>query len=176
MGDRKEQSDDDILQCRKDVLRARDIIPGTAKRDEGRLDNPPPYKEEANRQPKTESEKTTPSTPTVNESSGKNKPAPKEPTETETGPAAEQETTEIPQFNLAEEILAEQRKITAIRRKAPGVQKEPKLEALKAQPSGHATERSAGTEPEQNSIITEIVARDIERLCRSENLADKGAF
>ena len=176
MGDRKEQSDDDILQCRKDVLRARDIIPGTPRRDEGRLDNPPPHKEEANHQPKTESEKTTASTPTANESSGKNKPTPKEPTEIEVGPAAEQEATEIPQFDLAEEILAEQRKITAIRRKAPGVHKEPELETVKAHPSGQAAEQSAATEPEQNRIIAEIVARDIERLCRGENLADKGAL
>jgi len=29
-------------------------------------------------------------------------------------------TSEIPKFDLAEQILAEQRKITAIRRKAPG--------------------------------------------------------
>jgi len=74
---------------------------------------------------------------------------------------------EIPKFDLAEDIMAEQRKITAIRRKAPGgkpaVQKaEPKDETV-----SQTGETQAPFSSEQQKIIAEIVAKDIERLCRS---------
>jgi len=72
----------------------------------------------------------------------------------------------IPQFDLAEDIMAEQRKITAVRRKAPGK----KIEHLKKEQdtksvSGPAR-KSIPTSPEQEKVIAEIVAKDIERLFR----------
>ena len=137
---------------------------------------------------------------------------------------------EIPKFDLAEQILAEQRKITAIRRKAPGKPQRPPSSApplLSATPVPAATQReqaadkgvtrvqaqdgAAGkktesrpsdgrgepparereaesigytinparqkaggvkqptlTLSEQGRIIAEIVARDIEKLCRGD--------
>ena len=67
----------------------------------------------------------------------------------------------VPSFDLAEEIMAEQRKITAAKRKSPGV----KTPA----PQSPAQIGSAGRkEPvllEQSLIIAEIVARDIKKLC-----------
>ena len=79
------------------------------------------------------------------------------------------EKPQIPKFDLAEEIMAEQRKITATKRKAPGK----KIQAQKAQPQaepvGYTTiEPPAPTLSEQDRIIAEIVARDIERLCRGD--------
>ncbi len=71
------------------------------------------------------------------------------------------QNSDIPKFDLAEEILAEQRKITAIRRKAPGRQRE--LESI-----GYAAERLKPATFEQEQIITEIVARDIEKLCSGD--------
>ena len=78
--------------------------------------------------------------------------------------------SEIPRFDLAEEILAEQRKITAIRRKAPN--KAARLGGGSPSRSGVARRSSlvprpsflSGLFPEQQQIITEIVARDIENL------------
>lgn len=70
---------------------------------------------------------------------------------------AVQETSEIPKFDLAEQILAEQRKITAIRRKAPGK----KPQAPDRQPQSILSE--------QEQIIAEIVARDIEKLYRRDS-------
>ena len=70
----------------------------------------------------------------------------------------------IPKFDLAEEILAEQRKISAVKRKAPGR----KIEAISRQQDAE----SAGIEQpphvlsEQEQIVAEIVARDIQALCR----------
>jgi len=77
---------------------------------------------------------------------------------------AMQETSEIPKFDLAEQIMAEHRTITAIKRKGPG-KKGKRLKKL------HPAESIARnvmpgpvvSGPEQ--IIAEIVARDIENLC-----------
>jgi hypothetical protein len=100
-----EQIDGDILQCRADVLRAADIIPG------------------------------------------------KSPQNTGTKPQ-----NKIPKFDLAEEIMAQQRKITALRRKSPAV--------ISTRSIGHAGKQPIETPLAQEQIIAEIVARDIERLCK----------
>jgi len=109
-------------------------------------------------------------------------------------------TSEIPKFDLAEQILAEQRKITAIRRKAPGKpQRLPSLappllsatadkgvtqvqaqdgaagkkpKAPDRQPQAQSTDYAIKQPPsilsEQEQIIAEIVARDIEKLYRRD--------
>ncbi len=88
---------------------------------------------------------------------------------------------EIPKFDLAEQIMAEQRKITAIRRKAPGKTrrlpsqngaagkktKAPDLQS-QAQLTGYTIKPPPPALPEQEQIIAEIVARDIERFCRCD--------
>ncbi len=68
-----------------------------------------------------------------------------------------EQAVDIPKFDLAEKILAEQRKITAIRRKAPGRQHE-------VESTDYAAEWSRPVLPEQEQIIAEIVARDIKTL------------
>ena len=62
---------------------------------------------------------------------------------------------EIPKFDLAEQILAEQRKITAIRRKAPG--RKPKVtdKQSRIQPTAYAAELLVHALPEKDLIITE---------------------
>ncbi len=125
---------------------------------------------------------------------------------------AVRDTSEIPKFDLAEQILAEQRKITAIRRKAPGkpqrlpslapavtrVQaqdvaagKKPKAPdrqpqaqstdyAIKQPPSTRTSQRSAASQSsilsEQEQIIAEIVARDIEKLYRGDTSSVQGQY
>ncbi len=88
---------------------------------------------------------------------------------------------EIPKFDLAEQIMAEQRKITAIRRKAPGKTKRlpsqdgaagkktkaPDLQS-QAQLTGYTIKPPPPTLSEQEQIIAEIVARDIEIFCRCD--------
>ena len=77
---------------------------------------------------------------------------------------AMQETNEIPKFDLAEQIMAEQRKITAIRRKGPGkMVKPPKKQHPAESIARNVMPRPILSGPGQ--IITEIVARDIEKLC-----------
>jgi len=119
---------------------------------------------------------------------GKAKHAKELPTE----PAgAVHEANEIPRFDLSEQIMAEQRKITAIRRKAPGKpQRLPSLAPAvtrvqaqdgaagkktkapdhqpQAQSTGYTIKQPPPTLSEQEQIIAEIVARDIEKLCRCD--------
>jgi hypothetical protein len=76
----------------------------------------------------------------------------------------EQEKPEIPSFDLAEDIMAEQRKITAIRRKAPGKKIEAQQSEHQAQPADNTIEQPTQAMSEREKIIAEIVARDIERL------------
>jgi hypothetical protein len=93
-----------------------------------------------------------------------------------------QDQSEIPKFDLAEKILAEQRKVSARRRKRPAasareapkrietISREPPFlsstEQTGAEPTGHAIEQPITMLLEQDQIIAEIVARDIEKLCR----------
>jgi len=74
-----------------------------------------------------------------------------------------QETGGIPKFDLAEQIMAEQRKIAATKRKGPGKKAEPPRPPRKAQSTA-----SYAAPPrilsEQQQIIAEIVSRDIEKL------------
>jgi len=75
---------------------------------------------------------------------------------------------EIPKFDLAEQILAEQRKITAIRRKAPSKKNERPAQEQEAESIGYTIQQPPLTLSEQGQIIAEIVARDIEKLRRGD--------
>ncbi len=173
------QIDADILQCKADILRARDIIP--------------PSKKKARQEPKAQKtdEKTTPPADATETSAKKEKkaredtvpipieaisPPPKEPApppaekvNKEKAAKRPQEKTEIPRFDLAEEIMAEQRKIAATRRRAPD--KKIEAEELKVEPTGYTVAQLMPEPPEQQ-IIAEIVTRDIERLHRGDYSAD----
>lgn len=107
------------------------------------------------------------------------------------------EVSEIPKFDLAEQILAEQRKITSIRRKAPGKPQrlpsqdgaagkknepcpsdgrgKPPAQEREVESIGYPARQKTGgvqqqplTLSEQGQIIAEIVARDIEKLRRGD--------
>jgi hypothetical protein len=77
-----------------------------------------------------------------------------------------QETGGIPRFNLAEQILAEQRKIAAIRRRGPGRKAEAPKQQLKVESITTHTVEPPPILSEQEQIIAEIVARDVQRLCK----------
>ena len=79
---------------------------------------------------------------------------------------------DIPKFDLAEQILAEQRKLSAVRRKGPT--KRAKAPApKKVHPVAHIVEPPPILS-EQEHIIAEIVARDIENLVKVNALSLKG--
>ena len=165
-----EQIDADILQCKADISRARDITPGTS----------PPHKKKPHQKPTSQkadeniihpADAAEISTQEEKKTREDTSSTPIETTDSKAPPPslAEQEKTEIPRFDLAEEIMAEQRKITAIKRKAPGKKSKAEKAEPEAEPADHTTiEQPALTLPEQDRIIAEIVARDIERLCRGD--------
>lgn len=82
-----------------------------------------------------------------------------------------QEQRAIPKFDLAEEIMAEQRKSTARRRRRPTVSAREalsRIEAISRQPQAKPVSSAIGPPSpivsEQEQIIAEIVARDIEKF------------
>ncbi len=170
-----EQIDADILQCKADIFRARDIMPGTS----------PPYKKKPHQKPKSQktdeniihpADAAEISTQEEKKTREDTSSTPIETTDSKAPPPslAEQEKTEIPRFDLAEEIMAEQRKITAIRRKAPGKKTKAQEAELQAGPVGYTVEQPTPGQSEQTRIIAEIVTRDIERLCRGDTLGSRG--
>lgn len=79
-----------------------------------------------------------------------------------------QETNGIPKFDLAEQIMTEQRKNASVKRKRPAraagpVKKKPNFEPVDIALDLHPVS------PGQEQVIADIVARDIERLCRSRD-------
>jgi hypothetical protein len=136
--DKNENLDADILESKEDILCARDIMP--------------PYNDDVRGENKEKE-------------GGKEAEAGKhddaKPLEIkEIG----QGRSEIPRFDLAEEIMAEQRKITAIKRKSP--ERKMEDEARQGVRSfRYALEPQRLTKTGERGIIAEIVARDIKRLC-----------
>ena len=74
---------------------------------------------------------------------------------------------EIPTYDLAENILAEQRRAAGRRRRGPGrVEDEPITPPRGTGVRMFIPEPASQDLPELQRIVAEIVARDIERLCK----------
>lgn len=158
-----EQFDTDILQCKADILRALDVMQNPATQN-----NTGETAQSAEAAEISTNEDTSP-IPIEEIPAKETTPLPKvvsinkkEETETLRG------KNKIPSFDLAEEIMAEQRKITAIKRKGPGRKNETQKLKPENQPVEHIIEQPKPVLSEQKRIITEIVARDIEKLCRGD--------
>ena len=77
---------------------------------------------------------------------------------------AMQESNDIPKFDLAKQIMAEHRKITAIKRKGPAKKgKPPKKQHPAELIARNVMSGPIVSGPQQ--VIAEIVAKDIENLC-----------
>ncbi len=72
--------------------------------------------------------------------------------------------TDIPRFDLAEDIMAEHRRLTTGRRKGPGGSAPADLTHRKPFLSRYGF--SGGFNAAGDPVIADIVARDIELLCR----------
>jgi len=165
MNNGNKQFDTNSEPRKADVLRARDIIPTLKNmarpepglQQTGQKATTPPA------EPKTSREKEHGDDNVTEAQVEQVKPA-------EDIPAApattEQQKSEIPRFDLAEDIMAEQRRITAIRRKAPGQIDEAQKQEPEAESAGFITGQPSPALSKQEEIIADIVARDIERLYR----------
>jgi hypothetical protein len=163
--DPNENLDADILQCKADILHSRNIIPL--------------HKEKTISRPAAKKDTTSKIEPKTTENSEKKTPSSQDgkkltlediiPLSAETG--TKPVRNEVPRFDLAEEIMAEHRKVIATKRKSPGQKSDTQIEAgtqqvIEPQPVSRPVIPKPDTVlliPDQ--IIAEIVARDIERLC-----------
>ena len=150
------KGDDKHGRRKGDVLRAEDIIPakaGSKKRKTARKNA-----SSSKSKQKRASDNLNRSHPKKGAVPAKDMPA--EPTD------KGQKESEIPKFDLAEEIMAEQRKVTSARRKAPGKTVEAGKQEQEAESVDYIVEQPTPMALERQQIIAEIVARDIEKLCR----------
>jgi hypothetical protein len=82
---------------------------------------------------------------------------------------------EIPTYDLGENVLAEHRQAASRRRKAPGqAEMEPQARSEHAAAIAHVVEPPSQDLAELQRIVAEIVARDIERLCRQPSRPPHG--
>ena len=145
------QVDSDILRDEKKTLRALDIVPPFTKR-------------------RSESSEEKKEKPAGN--AGvipiESIPYAKQPTEVDSPKLAgkSQRQSDIPEFDLAGEIMAEHRKRTAIKRKSPGQKIVFRTAGQQAEPVSRAVDKTISVVSEREECIAEIVARDIARLCR----------
>jgi hypothetical protein len=161
--DSNEQFGADAEQRKSDVLRAKDIIPPL------RAARPAPDLQQAGQEAPA-----SPAVPPPSSDKGLSpgnvqltQPEPNPAANTPTAPLkADQAKNEIPRFNLADKIMAEQRRITAVRRKGPGQTEEVQEQEQKAESVGGIKEQVPPALSEEEQIIADIVARDIEKLCR----------
>jgi hypothetical protein len=73
---------------------------------------------------------------------------------------------EIPRYDLAENILSEQRREAARRRRGPGrAEEEPEIPHGPARVQSHLAQPSPEELAQLQKVVAEIVARDVERLC-----------
>ena len=85
-------------------------------------------------------------------------------------PAADEGVSniDIPRFDLAEDIMAEQRRLTVVRRKGPGSPEPVNLTPSPGlRPSQSRRSFSEGFNDISDPLIADIVTRDIKRLCSS---------
>lgn len=76
----------------------------------------------------------------------------------------------IPKFDLADEIMAEHRKIIAAKRKSPGEKSTAVNFKQPAEFPSIAVISSVSQSSQTQNIVEMIVARDIEKLCKGYNL------
>ena len=145
-----------------DVLRAEDIVP--------------PYGEDAGRNGSPQKAKTGGNEALPSQKKGRQVSAGKSPVAGRApargrGVGTQDEArlgSEIPTFDLGERILAEQRKVAAVKRKGPGMRGTAPTVIPQAQPASDTDGRAGAELSERDRIIAEIVARDIDRLCRGD--------
>ncbi|MBW8040784.1 MAG: hypothetical protein FVQ85_12375 [Planctomycetes bacterium] len=166
------QFDSDSPQRKGDILRARDIIPGARPYGNAGGRETDSQQTETNEATRPAEPKRSPATKLVGDNVPEIGSEQAKAVGDMPGVASktEQPGSKIPRFDLAEEIMAEQRRITATRRKAPGQQYEAQRQVWEAEPVGDTPGRPVPTLSEQEQIVADIVASDIEKLCRGDTL------
>jgi len=177
----KEKMDDDILKCREDVLRARDIMPpydDDSKDDlsesgqqvkkklsvEGKTKDKSTLTE--GEEGKTQNQKTSAEPQKL--SSQKAQSSKKAQTGQKEAHDNRGQVNNIPHLDLGKDITPAERKSVSNRRKGPGESPDmPKPQIREIDTSGKSGNYTAD---EHDRIIREIVARDISKLRKGQSL------
>ena len=160
------QTEDDILRCKEDILRLR------------RTNSAGEETTSENAAPKQPTEKSTVPSSRADEHEPPTKDKAQARTEQTSDKEqvakpvnASQKPAQIPRFDLAQQILAEQRRITAVRRKAPGRASQAEQHSPDRTVTGKSTRELSVAQPEPQQIIKQILANDIDRMLRSQRQA-----
>ena len=82
---------------------------------------------------------------------------------------SQQQSADIPKFNLADDIMADHRKTIATKRKSPNQKSQIPIQTSEIGTPINPSGQSPPAQHDEDEIIRGIVAKDIERLCRGEN-------
>jgi hypothetical protein len=160
MDEHNEKIDADILKGREDILRARRAA-ANGRQSNNEAPDAPPEKSSADRDSK---KKPPPNVPR------ELSPMMKAVVDASRRRRTEHEVSDVPVFDVAKKVLARQRQQTAAKRTAP-----PKILTAKPAEQTQIQTRIDQLEynrPSYNSLVAEIVTRDIDRLCRGQSLKD----
>ncbi len=160
MNEPNEKIDADILKGREDILRARRTA-ANSRQSSNEASDAPPEKSSADRDSK---KKPPPNVPR------ELSPMMKAVVDANRQRRTERGASDVPVFDVAKKVLARQRQETAAKRTAP-----PKIPTAKPAEQTQIQTRIDQIEynkPSYNSLVAEIVARDVDRLCRGQSLTD----
>lgn len=151
---------DDYRHDKNNVLRAGDVIPPYDNREDlkqGRQKDKANDKKDSSSQKKRHLETSIPQNSKdglkpSNDSKGRRH-------------GNEHQKGAIPKFDLAEDIMAEQRKISAARRKSPDKKIQAQSQQEQVQHTGFLSSLPTPILSEQEQIVAQIVAKDIDELC-----------
>jgi len=152
---KKKNMDDDILRSREDILRAQSSRKQSEKPEQ-----------KTDKQQEKEPSDISISKGQKPESISKDKQTDQKKIEQKPASHSEQPAqrkTEIPQFDLAEQIMSEQRKITAARRSPPEQNKKVQSNAQQNK-KDYTIAAQPVSKTYRMKIVSEIVSRDIEEL------------
>jgi hypothetical protein len=158
MDERNENIDPDILKGREDILRARRAAANSEQPNNETPDGPR-EKSPADRDSKKKPPPNVPREPS---------PMMKAVVDASRQKRTERGASDVPVFDVTKKVLARQRRETAAKRTAP-------LKIPAAKPAGKTqiqtrTDQLEYSKPSYNSLVAEIVAGDIDRLCRGQSL------
>ena len=175
--DHDKKNNTGVSQREKDVLRAVDVVPPYSKQAQAEKkskndDNPVPIETIVDQVLKSptveklhpsdsakgpEDNTTLPTWEQISESSNEQKVG--------DHPVVEEKSS-ILEFNLADQIMAEQRRVTSKQRKRPGQSSQSQTEPEKIPLHTEPKAKKEHCYLHRSQVIATIVARDIEKLCR----------
>ena len=81
---------------------------------------------------------------------------------------------DVPQYDLGQQLMSDHRRVSAARRKGPGLRGEAPARSVEPRAARQREHILRAETPEQRQVVTDIVARDIEELRRASRPSPDG--